>query len=588
MSKSNHPRAKQINDFICAHRPYWQHKKKRLQAKNIILRFETWQLEKNISIEALTPEHLEQFLANGKYKVLQKNTCGNYRTFIRRYICWLKEKHKIDFQYFKTLVPDAELKQAMDLPQNGSEYLAAQKPHLPYDRFIGLRATLIRFHICLSQENINIIDINEITFLKFSKYLRARGLSSGTRLISMIYLRKYLEWLREYKSLNVEFEEYLPRAKDAFLKNLTEDNKLFLKQLATTLRASTCSDYRGGLSQFNQFLAENRMTIENLDRSCIESWLQFLHGKSHSITTQRQKIIRLRVHLRWLFDRGTLSCHPDLLIKFNDLPKSPRFLPRPIPREIDLMIINRLEKSCDINHKGLLLMRRTGLRIGELYALHFDCIRKDSFEHSYLKVELGKMNTERLVPIDEKIIALIKTIQTQSVENWKNRKVQNQSPIPQHLLIEPTGKRVKYYRIFRAYRQICHGIHSAEPLVPHRSRHTYATELLSAGMSHTSIMHILGHRAIGMTLRYAAVVPETARNEYLLALQKMNQIYEVPTLNSHKKNLTPDEPSFKDLIQWIRKLKDDPIHQEHRLRLQLISKRMHRLQSEINEILIKK
>ena len=52
----------------------------------------------------------------------------------------------------------------------------------------------------------------------------------------------------------------------------------------------------------------------------------------------------------------------------------------------------------------------------------------------------------------------------------------------------------------------------------HRLRHTYATTLLGAGVSIVSIMKLLGHRRIEMSLRYAKVTPNHLRDEYLKAV----------------------------------------------------------------------
>ena len=62
-------------------------------------------------------------------------------------------------------------------------------------------------------------------------------------------------------------------------------------------------------------------------------------------------------------------------------------------------------------------------------------------------------------------------------------------------------------------------------IVPHRFRHTYATTLLTAGMSLTGIKSLLGHHSLKMTLRYAEVVPEKVLTEYRAALKTMEEEY---------------------------------------------------------------
>ena len=59
---------------------------------------------------------------------------------------------------------------------------------------------------------------------------------------------------------------------------------------------------------------------------------------------------------------------------------------------------------------ALLLQRACGLRIGELLDLEFDCVHEVPATGAWLKLPLGKLDTERMVPLDEETLALIDTI----------------------------------------------------------------------------------------------------------------------------------------------------------------------------------
>ncbi len=49
---------------------------------------------------------------------------------------------------------------------------------------------------------------------------------------------------------------------------------------------------------------------------------------------------------------------------------------------------------------GLVLLRGTGLRLGELLDLELDCLGELPRHGTWLKVPLGKLNTERVAPLD--------------------------------------------------------------------------------------------------------------------------------------------------------------------------------------------
>ena len=77
-------------------------------------------------------------------------------------------------------------------------------------------------------------------------------------------------------------------------------------------------------------------------------------------------------------------------------------------------------------------MRNTGLRLGELCALEFNCIRSDEEGNHFLKVPLGKLNSERLVPLDEPTMALVRELQ------------QGGQPLRTWLLETKRGKRARH------------------------------------------------------------------------------------------------------------------------------------------------
>jgi len=55
-------------------------------------------------------------------------------------------------------------------------------------------------------------------------------------------------------------------------------------------------------------------------------------------------------------------------------------------------------------------LRATGMRIGELLDLELDCVHEVPGAGAWLKVPLGKLDTERMVPIDEETLALLDEI----------------------------------------------------------------------------------------------------------------------------------------------------------------------------------
>ncbi len=249
-----------------------------------------------------------------------------------------------------------------------------------------------------------------------------------------------------------------------------------------------------------------------------------------------------------------------------DKPKLPTYLPRPLSPDVDRRLQQRLAESKSKYRQGLLLMRRTGLRIGELIALPYDCTRSDLEGHTYLKVPLGKMNNERLVPIDSDTAGLIEQLQARGRPNRK-------------WLLESRPGRQTEYRHYRTHlRRLHKQLALTEPLLSHRLRHTYATTLLNGGMSLVGVMKLLGHRDHRMTLRYAAITLQTVTTEYHQALERTAERYSLPGLANPTAELEPVR-LLTDLLTWVKKRGAD--HPSYRLQADLLSRRIRRLRNDI-------
>ncbi len=141
---------------------------------------------------------------------------------------------------------------------------------------------------------------------------------------------------------------------------------------------------------------------------------------------------------------------------------------------------------------AITILRGTGLRLGELMELALDCLWDVPRHGTWLKVPLGKLGTERLVPLDEPTLA--------AFDAWTaQRGPQRALPHPRDgrptdFLFVAAGRRLFTKRIRQGLVDAvaAAGLHGSdgEPLhvTPHQLRHTYATSLVNAGMSLQALM----------------------------------------------------------------------------------------------------
>lgn len=332
----------------------------------------------------------------------------------------------------------------------------------------------------------------------------------STRTVYRHGILTFLGWLRQRRVLR--FDPDILR--NPFLRAaLPKSAADFLESLEPTHRHSTCLGYRSTLRHFHRWLRARRLRLRALNRKQLVGWFQVQHRRGYHPSTRLGHLIQVRVYFTWLAERGLLYADPDDLVRVTDYPKIPEYLPRPFPPDFDRELQRRLSASSDRLHRALLLQRLTGMRIGELVSLPYDCLRTDAKRRSFLIVPIGKLYNERIVPLDTRALALVRWLQEY---DWQPRT---------WLLAAPDERVERATQMRQALREAADGLDAAGPVVSHRLRHTYATSLLSGGMSLLSVMKLLGHRDFRMTLRYTAITDETIGKEYRAALAELEKKY---------------------------------------------------------------
>src|SRR5258708_37923193 len=91
----------------------------------------------------------------------------------------------------------------------------------------------------------------------------------------------------------------------------------------------------------------------------------------------------------------------------DDITRPDARLARPLTPEQDRLIQEELLRRNDLASNVLLLLRHTGMRIGECVDLSFDCLRPLGPQQWAIHVPLGKLKTERLVPVDWFVCQLV-------------------------------------------------------------------------------------------------------------------------------------------------------------------------------------
>jgi integrase/recombinase XerD len=130
----------------------------------------------------------------------------------------------------------------------------------------------------------------------------------------------------------------------------------------------------------------------------------------------------------------------------------------------------------------------TGLRVGEFCSLRWDDVTNDCVT---VRAETSKTGVERIVPLNQKAKTSLNILL-------------KFSPGDSDRIIQLSVRRIQ--QLVRYW-----GVKANMPfsLTPHKLRHTFATSLVSRGVSTRVIQALLGHSSLSSTQIYAGVTRDS-------------------------------------------------------------------------------
>jgi integrase len=286
------------------------------------------------------------------------------------------------------------------------------------------------------------------------------------------------------------------------------------ESVTTSLGDASVTSYRGTVRLFLTYLGAQYPAVRSLDQlrrdPHILGWLALLrsHNPPLATITRANYVIYLRRMLEELAWTEQLPALAHLLAR-DDVPRKERHLPRPLSPEQDQLIQRELIRRDDLLSNALLLLRHTGMRIGECVDLSVDCLRPLGPNQWAIHVPLGKLKTERWVPVDSMVCQLVERIRSLRPPT---------APTAGRLLLHrPRGRCMLIRRLRAALQDIVATAGITARIVPHQFRHTYGTEMLRAGVGFAGVMQLLGHKSPHMTLEYLEITQQDLQREFHLA-----------------------------------------------------------------------
>lgn len=261
------------------------------------------------------------------------------------------------------------------------------------------------------------------------------------------------------------------------------------------LSANTIIAYRNDMNKFQKYLKKTGKDIAGLTRNDITSYLIYLRDNGNQTPTIARNIASIKGLCGFMLSEGLIEYDP--LENFSS-PKGWKHIPRILGIEDVFSLLEKpRDKEFSLRDKAILeLMYSSGLRASELINLKLNDI---NFEAGFITV-MGKGSKERIVPINERAMKLIKKyIKELRPALLKKKNIQ-------HLIIAKGGRVMTRQRLWQLIKLYSKGL--PFDISPHTLRHCFASHLLNGGADLRALQKMLGHADISTTQIYTKVTSE--------------------------------------------------------------------------------
>lgn len=272
-------------------------------------------------------------------------------------------------------------------------------------------------------------------------------------------------------------------------------NHLYLEK---SLADNSIDAYLHDVRMLLDFLQENDhdIQIQSIDINDLRNFLIRLTEIGIGSSSQARILSGIKAFFLFLIDEQVINNNPASLISS---PKLGKNLPDVLHYEEIEAMIQSFDLSQVHGHRNKVIletMYACGLRVSELIELKISQI---FFNEGFIRI-IGKGNKERLIPIGDSTLQMI-----------KNYMQQNRSLIHIHpkasdiLFINNRGKGMSRQMVFLIVKKAAEDANVQKRISPHTFRHSFATHLLEGGADLRAVQQMLGHSSITTTEIYTHI-----------------------------------------------------------------------------------
>lgn len=269
----------------------------------------------------------------------------------------------------------------------------------------------------------------------------------------------------------------------------------------STLKGSVCT-----ISVFLVFYASRgKSRLQDIVSEDLEGFVEHEQDRGLKISSVRTQLRHLWAFLQYLIQQDIVDA---AILKKKIRLKVPEVLPRAIAPGDVRKLLSVLETTRD--RALILILLRTGMRIGEVLALR---VRDLDVRERKIHIYQGEKNClGRVVYLSDDALMAVKL--------WLRKR----NPHNEYLFYGTRQRQLGYTQARNIFTKCIEqaGLqHKGHTM--HSLRHTFASELLNAGMRLECLQLLLGHHDIEMTRRYARLTDKSREEEYFRAMAIIQQ-----------------------------------------------------------------
>jgi len=253
---------------------------------------------------------------------------------------------------------------------------------------------------------------------------------------------------------------------------------------------------------FLVFFKETGKTgLEELGRDDLEAFVEHEQDRGMKPTTVSTRWAALRAFLYHLIREGVLD--REVVARSIQI-KLPDTLPKAIPPSDVKRLLSVLD---DVRNRAIILvLLRTGMRIGELLNTRVVDVH---LKERKIEIPQGEKNAiGRVVYLSDDARAALAA--------WLDDREEQR----RYVFYTLRSKKMHYATARAMFKRYLAEAGLADKrYTVHQLRHTFASEMLNAGMRLECLQQILGHSRIEVTRRYARLTDKTREREYFRAME---------------------------------------------------------------------